>query len=344
MQKYIYVHLLNLLLSVAVLPRSLRSMSKVPVYILGSYHDDAIKLLQHRPDIDLTLNTDPSREEWLEKAVGLLIRWDTRLGGAEFSKAAKLKVVVKQGVGIDNVDLEAAKRYGIQVYNTPAINSEAVAELTLTMALCLARRVCEMDRTIHAQETIIRGPAWMAKSLFRKTIGIIGMGNIGREVAKKWQGAMDATLIAYDPFFPDDGWPDIPHTRAQSLNDLLVASDVVGIHVPLTTETIGLLGAQELAQMKDQSILLNVARGGIVEESALLDAIKAGKFWGVGLDALNVEPPTYAAYKEFLKHENVLILPHVGGDTLECQSKSGIATVDTLLAALHGGQPAGRQA
>lgn len=319
-------------------------MSSTPVYILGSYHDAAIERLQSARGIDVVLNTDSKRDEWPTKAMGLLIRWDTNLGEAEFSKATKLKVVVKQGVGIDNVDLEAAKRYGIQVYNTPAVNSEAVAELTITMALCLARRVCEMDRTLHRGDTIVRGPAWMAKSLFQKTIGIIGMGNIGREVAKKWRGAMDATLITYDPFYPENGWPEIPHNRVRTLEELLKASDVVSIHVPLTASTRGLIAAKELAQIKDQSILLNVARGGIVDEAALLEAIRAKKFWGVGLDALNVEPPTYEAYQEFLKSENVVILPHVGGDTLECQKISGIATVDTLLAALEGRDPAGRQA
>jgi len=318
-------------------------MDKIPVYVIGHYHEDAIVHLLGTPGIDGVLHDNPARDEWPQKAVGLLIRWDTYLGEAEFAKAAKLKVVVKQGVGVDNIDLQAAKRHGVQVYNTPGVNSEAVAELSLTLALALARLVSVMDRAIRRGEKLNRSQ-WFSKSLYQKTVGLVGMGNIGYELAKKWRSAMDAHLIAFDPYFPSNGWPDIPHTRVQTLQELLKSSDVVTIQVPLNKETRGLLGAKELALMKDQSILINTARGGIIDESALLEALKAKRFWGVGLDALNVEPPTLDVYKEFLREENVLMTPHVGGDTFETQIRSGVAAVDTLLSALSGGHPEGRLA
>lgn len=200
-----------------------------------------------------------------------------------------------------------------------------------------------MDRAIRRGEKLARSN-WFSKSLFQETIGIIGMGNIGREVARKWFYAMDAALVAYDPYLPENGWPELPHKRAQNLEELLTVSDVVSIHVPLTPETRGLIGRKELALMKNKSNLLNLARGGIVDEPALLEALKAENFWGVGLDALNVEPLTIQVYHEFLESQRLIITPHVGGDTFETQVRSGIAAVDALLVALRGGEPKGRQA
>jgi D-3-phosphoglycerate dehydrogenase len=319
-------------------------MSKIPVYVIDPYHDDAVAHLQQAPNIEAILWTDPAVDEWHQKAVGILVRSRRQLTADDFAKALNLKVVVKQGVGVDAIDLEAAKKHGVQVYNTPALNSEAVAELTLTMALCLARRVAEMDRAIRHGEVLVRGSKWHSISLFHKTIGIVGMGNIGREVARKFSTAMKAKLVAYDPYFPADGWHDIAHTRVHKLEELLTVSDLVTISVPLTEETRGLIGAEEIAQMKDRSILLNLARGGIVDESALLAALKSHKFWGVGLDATAVEPPTMDVYSELFEAENLIMTPHVGGDTIENQIHSGVTAMDTLLKALDGGEPIGRQA
>lgn len=318
-------------------------MSKIPVYVIGSYHKDAIAHLQNQSNVSPVLYTDPAKDEWPEKAVGLLMRWDVKLGEAEFAKAPNLKVVVKQGIGVDNIDVEAAKRHGAQVYNTPGVNSEAVAELSLTLALCLGRRVCEIDRAVHRGEKVIRVD-WLGRSLFRKVVEVVGMGNVGKEVAKKWLGAMDAKIVAYDPYFPDDGWADLRYMRVKSLGELLKVSDLVTICVPLMAKTKGLIGAEEMALMKDQSILLNMARGRIVDESALLEALKAKKFYGVGLDAMNVEPPTLEMYREYVEHENLIMMPHIGGDTIETQIISGIAAVDTLVLALEGGKPKGREA
>jgi D-3-phosphoglycerate dehydrogenase len=319
-------------------------MSKIPVYVIDPYHEDAVAHLQQAPNIKAILWTDDAVEEWHQKAVGLLVRSRRRLSADDFAKASKLKVVVKQGVGVDAIDLEAATKHGVQVYNTPALNSEAVAELTLTMALCLARRVGEMDRAIRRGEVLVRGSKWHSISLYQKTIGVVGMGNIGREVARKFSSAMEAKLVAYDPYFSADGWHDIAHTRVHKLEELLAVSDLVTISVPLTKQTRGLIGTEEIAQMKDRSILLNLARGGIVDESALLAALKSKKFWGVGLDATAVEPPTMGVYSEFFEAENIIITPHVGGDTIENQIHSGVAAMDTLLQVLEGGEPKGRQA
>ncbi|CRG86543.1 hypothetical protein PISL3812_03550 [Talaromyces islandicus] len=307
------------------------------VYVLDPYHPDAIAKLLSSPNLTTILPTDPAKEQWREDAVALVIRSDSRISQADISAAKQLKYILKQGVGVDNIDLDAAKQHGVMVFNTPAMNSEAVAELTLALVLSLARRVPELDRRARAGEKIVRSKM-LGRSLFKKTIGIIGMGNIGRVVAHKWLGAMEGSVIAFDPYAPQDAWiGSIAHTRVHQLEELLAASDVVSLHVPLTASTKGMIGAEQLKTMKNEAILLNCARGGIVDEKALLEALRAGEIAGAGLDASDVEPATLEAYGDgLLACENVIMTPHVGASTKENQSASGVAVVNTLLKVLEG--------
>ena len=182
-------------------------------------------------------------------------------------------------MGVDNIDLEAARRHNVQVHNTPALNSESVAELTIALALCVARRVCELDGRARKGEILVRNKV-LGRSLFKKVIGVVGMGNIASIVAKKWIAAMEGQVIGYDPFAPRDIWEDIPHQRVDSLPELLSSADVVNLHVPLTAATRGLIGQYELALMKKEAILINCARGGIVDEQALLRALKKEPIYG----------------------------------------------------------------
>jgi D-3-phosphoglycerate dehydrogenase len=307
------------------------------VYVLDPYHPDAIAKLLSSPNLSTILPTDPAKEQWREDAVALVIRSDSRISQADIAAAKQLKYILKQGVGVDNIDLDAAKQHGIQVFNTPAMNSEAVAELALALVLSLARRVPEMDRRARAGEKIVRSKM-LGRSLFKKTIGIVGMGNIGRVVARKWLGAMEGTVVAFDPYAPQDAWTgSIAHTRVHQLDELLAASDVVSLHVPLTASTRGMIGAEQLKTMKNDAILLNCARGGIVDEKALLEALRAEEIAGAGLDASDVEPATLEKYGDgLLACDNVIMTPHVGASTKENQSASGVAVVDTLLKVLGG--------
>jgi D-3-phosphoglycerate dehydrogenase len=316
-------------------------MSKPTVSVLDPYHPDAIALLQGTPSIHAVLPDDSAKHEWYKLATAIMIRSETQLTEDEFSRAEKLKLVVKQGVGVDNIHLDAARKHGIKVFTTPAINSESVAELSLTLALCLGRRVCEIDRRVRRGEKVVRSQT-LARSLFQKTVAIVGMGNIGKETAKKWIGAMDAQIVAYDPYISEDAWEGIPHQRVKSLEELLPLADVLTLHVPLTSSTKGLIGADALAKMKPTAILINCARAGIVDEPALLQALRSKKLFGVALDAMNVEPPTLEAYSDFLEHENIVLTPHVGAGTIENQSRSGVAVVNTILAVLEGREAPGR--
>ncbi|KAF2255171.1 putative D-3-phosphoglycerate dehydrogenase [Trematosphaeria pertusa] len=308
---------------------------KPKVYVLDPYHADAIALLQSFGDIHVVLPTDPRKSDWYSDADGLLLRSETRLGEADFKEARKLRVIVKQGAGVDNIDLEAAKAAGVAVHNTPALNSEAVAELCLALTLSLSRRVCEIDRRIRRGEKVVRSQT-LGLSLFQKTIGIIGMGNIGRESARKWKRAFDAKIIGYDPVVLEDAWADIEHTRVKNVDQLLREADVVSLHVPLLPTTRGMIGTRELGLMKKQAILINAARGGLVDEKALLVVLKQGRIWGAVLDAMEVEPPTKESCGEFLELDNVIVTPHIGASTIENQSNSGSAAVRILRGVLRG--------
>ncbi|EXJ70395.1 uncharacterized protein A1O5_06463 [Cladophialophora psammophila CBS 110553] len=307
------------------------------VYVVDPYHEDAIAKLQSQRNLTVILPGDPRIKSYHTDATHILVRSETTIGEADILKARNLKAIIKQGVGVDNIDLQAARRHGVIVCNTPGINSESVAELTLALALSIARRVCEIDRRVRNGEKVIRSKT-LGHSLFRKTIGVIGMGNIGRVVAKKWVGAMEGKVIAYDPYAPDSAWDDMKDVqRTAQLGELLQQADLVSLHVPLTEQTQGLIRKEEFAMMKSNAILINCARGGIVDEEALLDALREGRILGAGLDAMDVEPPSLEKYgNTLLDHPGVIMTPHIGASTIENQSRSGIAAVDILCKLLRG--------
>jgi D-3-phosphoglycerate dehydrogenase len=310
--------------------------SSFTVYVLDPYHPDAIAALQSHPNIKVILPSDPTKDTWHQNADGVIIRSESQLTASDFARAAgKLRVVVKQGVGVDNIDLTAAAANGIAIHNTPALNSEAVAELALGLTLSLSRRVTEVDRRIRGGERVVRSQT-LGVSLFQKTVGVIGMGNIGRVVAKKFQGMSECKILGYDPVAPGDAWAGMKYRRVESLEELLRESDVVTLHVPLLASTKGLIGEAQLGIMKDTAILVNCARGGVVDEGALLKALKENSIWGAVLDAVEIEPPTLDTYRAFLELDNVIITPHIGASTIENQSRSGLAVVETLLAVLEG--------
>ncbi|EME83432.1 uncharacterized protein MYCFIDRAFT_211338 [Pseudocercospora fijiensis CIRAD86] len=311
------------------------------VYVIDPYHSSALAELKRHQDIRLVLPNDPAKSEWPRDATAVLVRSETRIDAASVEKAGpQLKYIVKQGVGVDNISLEDCTAKGIKVYNTPGLNSEAVAELTLSLAFCIARRVAEVDRKIRSGEEVVRSLT-LGKSLFKKTIGIVGMGNIGVEVARKWIGCTGGSVVAFDPYAEEGAWsndmPAASFQRVSQLDEVLESSDVITLHVPLTSSTENLISASALAKVKRGAILLNCARGGIVDESALLDALNSGKLFGAGLDAMLHEPPTWRHYGEtLLSHPRVVMTPHIGASTEETQETSGVYAVNIALGLLRG--------
>ncbi|KAJ6783038.1 hypothetical protein PWT90_01860 [Aphanocladium album] len=311
------------------------------VYILDPFHEAAIDLIQSIPYVRAILPEESRMSNWHKDADGIMIRSDSRLTADDFAKAAHLRVVVKQGVGVDNIDLAAAKKHGVAVHNTPALNSESVAELSMALTLSLSRRLGEIDRAVRRGDAVVRSQV-LSRSMFRKTVGVVGMGNIGKFVAQKWIGAFECRVVAFDPYAPEQAWPDVKHTRAPRLEDLLHIADVVTLHVPLLDSTRGMIGPRELGLMKATSILVNCARGGIVDEPALLEALEGKAIGGAALDVMETEPPTMDVYGAFLEHPNVIMTPHIGGSTQENQSRSGMAVVETLMDVLEGRDAGGK--
>jgi D-3-phosphoglycerate dehydrogenase len=308
------------------------------IYILDQFVSSGVEYASQHADV--VRWDDPRIKNWREDADGLMVRV-TPLTADDFASAKQLKAVAKQGVGVNLIDLAAAKARGVIVCNTPGVNSEAVAEMGLALALAVTRRVAELDRRIRSGE-VVKRINYLGIELWEKTVGVIGMGNIGTRIARKYHAAFGMKVLAYDPYVPKDHWPDIPHERASSLDELLKRGDVVTIHTPLTPETRHMIGRRELALMKETAVLVNTARGEIVDEVALYDALKSGRLLGAGLDVFKKEPPT--TDNPLVGLPNIVVTPHAAGGTRETQEKSSLVTAQQLILVLNGGRPMNRVA
>jgi D-3-phosphoglycerate dehydrogenase len=308
------------------------------IYVLDSFHPSGVEYAERRAEV--VRWNDPRVRNWHEDADGIMVR-GAPIRAADFARAKRLRVISKQGVGIDNIDLAAARAHGVTVYRTPGVNSEAVAELALALGLCVTRRVAEFDRRIRGGELIDRAKV-LGIEMIQKAVGIVGMGNIGTRVARKWRGAFEARILAYDPYVPANHWADIPHERVASLAEMLPQVDVLTLHLPLTEESRGMIDAAALARMKPGAVLVNTARGGIVDEAALYEALRSGHLSGAGLDVFEREPPT--AENPLLTLPNVVATPHAGAGTHETQVRSSMLVAQQLFEALEGREPLGRVA
>jgi len=287
--------------------------------------DEAFTVV-HVPD-----SKDPRFDEELATASGLIVRSATKVDAALLQLAPELRVVGRAGVGIDNIDLEAATERGVAVMNAPAGNTIAAAELTLALMLSVARRVPEADRSIR--EGKWERSKFQGIELRGRTLGVIGAGRIGGAVAERCQ-AFGMKVLVYDPYLSPEHLAglDMP---VVDLGELLAVADVVTLHVPLTDETRGLIGVDELAAMKEGAILVNVSRGGIVSEPALAAALAAGEIGGAGLDVYEEEPIPGAS--PLLLAPNLVLTPHLGASTGEAQVQVALETATAIRAALADG-------
>jgi D-3-phosphoglycerate dehydrogenase len=305
------------------------------IYVLDAFHLSGVELAEKQAEVIRW--DDPRARNWHEDADGLMVR-GKKITADDMARAKKLKVISKQGVGIDNIDLEAAKARGIAVYRTPGVNSEAVAEMALSLGLSVVRRITEFDRMTRAGGKVQRAD-FLGHESWQKTVGIVGMGNIGTLVARKWRGAFDAKLIGYDPYVPASRWSELPHQRAASLEEMLPQVDILSLHLPLTAESRNMIDAARLALMKPTAIVVNTSRGGIVNEAALHQAISSGKLFGAGFDVFEVEPPT--ADHPLMTLPTFVGTPHAAAGTIETQARSSMLAASQLIEALSGGQPLG---
>ena len=259
----------------------------------------------------------------------LIVRGRTKVTTSVINAASKLKVVGRAGVGVDNIDLEAAKAHNIAVVNAPVSTSLAVAELTFGLLLSLAREIPRADSGMKQDK-------WLKKELEGvelngKTLGVVGFGRIGVEVGKR-ATAFGMNVIAYDPLISGDVIKERGAEPA-SLQDLYAWSDFISLHMPLTVETRDMVGPQAFSQMKDGVRIVCAARGGIIDESALVEALNNGKVAGAALDVFGKEPP---GLTETVSHPRVIATPHIGAQTVEAQSRASEDIANEVLAALRG--------
>lgn len=239
----------------------------------------------------------------------------------------KLKIISRYGVGVDRVDLKAAKAKGILVTNTPGANSVAVAELAMGLILNVARRISVLDKKTRDGE-------WVRSTgieLGGKTMGILGLGAIGKHLAKYAQG-FSMKVMAYDPFI-DEEYAKVNNIEVATLDQVISNSDVISLHLPLNEETRHLIDEAAINRMKVGAILVNAARGGIIDEYAAYEALKEGRLGGLGLDAFEVEPPTDSPLFEL---DNVVVTPHTGAHTKEATENMAILSVENVINVLSG--------
>jgi D-3-phosphoglycerate dehydrogenase len=310
----------------------------VKVYVLDRFHPAGVEHISRHAEV--VLWDDPAVAAWPEEADGVMVRMSP-ITSDHLARARRLKVICKQGVGIDTIDVAAARRHGITVCRTPGVNSEAVAELAFTLALSVLRRTAEFDRMIRSGEPVERA-RFLGIEAWQKTVGVVGMGAIGTRVARKWHGAFEAKLLAYDPHAPAEAWQDLPHERLASLDGLLSRADILTLHLPLTTESRNMIDGRALGLMKPSAVIVNVSRGGIVHEGALYEAISQGRLFGAGLDVFEVEPPT--ADHPLARLPTVVMTPHAGGGTRETQERSSVLVAQQVLDVLAGKEPIARVA
>lgn len=271
-------------------------------------------------------------EAALAKADVILCGNDLRVDDALLDMAPGVKAIAKQGAGLDTVDVAAATRRGIPVFHTPGANNQAVADHTFAMMLCLARRMIFCDRSLREKRW--EHTKIMGLEIWNKTLGLIGLGAIGRCVALRAKG-FQMKVVAHDPFWPEEFAREQGIER-MTVEDLLKCADVVSIHAPLTDENRGLIGARTLKLMKPTALLINAARGGIVNEADLFQSLKAGVIAGAGLDVFETEPPVDSP---LLALDNVVLTPHTAAFTFEGMNNMSVFIVEQIIELAAGRRP-----
>ena len=301
--------------------------------------DEGLLLLK---GYDIMINTEDrflSKEEIIQKAkdaVALVTLLSDKIDAELIKSLPKLKVIANYAVGYNNIDVEDARKRGVRVTNTPDVLTDATADLTLALILATSRRIVEGDRLVREHRfagwkpDLLTGP-----SLKEKNLGIIGLGRIGRAVAKRAQ-AFGMKVIYHNrkPLLTEE--EEKLGVKYRSLEELLKESDFVSIHVPLTRETHHLLNEKRLSMMKPGAILVNTARGSIVDEAALIEALKNGRLAAAGLDVYEEEP---IVPQSLIDMDNVVLLPHVGSATKEARTEMAIMVGRNVAAVLEGKEP-----
>jgi D-3-phosphoglycerate dehydrogenase / 2-oxoglutarate reductase len=301
------------------------------VLVPDSVHKSAVEILNRADGIAVTAPGQMSRAETLAAipdADALIIRSATKADAELITASSKLKIIARAGVGVDNVDVDAASRKGIVVVNTPEGNTIATAEYTFGLILALARHIPQAFDSLNSGKWDRK--SYMGVELRGKTLGVIGFGRIGRAVAKRAR-AFDMSIITYDPYIPVDIAEDL-EARLVSLDELFQQSDFITLHSLITDETRGLINRDSIAQMKRGVRIVNAARGALINDADLAEAIKSGQVAGAALDVYAVEPPP--AGHPLVGLPGIINTPHLAASTEEAQVAVAVEAANLVVSAL----------
>jgi D-3-phosphoglycerate dehydrogenase len=302
-------------------------LSKAKVLVREKIADAGIDLLRERFDVEVDSNGDLAGK--IGEYDAIVIRSATKLTADLIERAERLKVIGRAGVGVDNVDVEAATRRGIVVANAPESTVTSAAEHTIGLLVALARNIPQAHAALKQGRW--ERAKWGGVELDGKTLGVLGCGRIGQQVARRALG-LGMRVVAYDPFVAKERFRELGAERAETAEDVLAAAEFLTLHLPLTAETRGFLDAQAIERLPDGARVINAARGELVDEEALADALRSGKVAAAALDVYCEEP--YQG--PLLELENVVVTPHLAASTEEAQDRAGMIVAEQVAAALEG--------
>jgi D-3-phosphoglycerate dehydrogenase len=270
--------------------------------------------------------------EFLQKsgAEGIVSRMG-RVDAAVMDAAPQLRVISKHGVGVDNIDIQAAADRGIPVLVATGANAVSVAEHAIALLLATVKRVLPLDAGLRAGRW--EKPGFTGREISGSTMGLMGMGAIAQATGRIGKG-LGLSLVGFDPYAPDSAFEELGVTRCASFEDMLALSDILSLHCPLNQQTRGILNAEAIARMPANSYVINTARGGLIDEAALVAAIRSGHLAGAGLDTFAVEPP--AADHPFFAVPEIVLTPHIGGVTRQAGARVGVDAVRGIFQVLDG--------
>jgi glyoxylate reductase len=317
-------------------------VSSAKIVVTRRIPEPAVDLLREAGDVwvsphDRPLETDELHEAVSGADIAVTLLHDKVDGAFLDAAGPQLRAVTNVAVGFDNIDVPAATQRGVLITNTPAVLTEATADLAMTLILAITRRTGEGERLIRAREPW----SWhmfmlLGMGLQDKVLGVLGMGAIGQALARRAR-AFGMTIVYTDQRpLPGDVADELGGARQVELDELLSSADVVSVHAPLMDETRHLIDADALGKMKDSAYLVNSARGPIIDEAALVDALRDGEIAGAGLDVYENEPDVHPGLLEL---DNVVLLPHLGSATIETRTAMGVLAAENALAVLRGEQP-----
>jgi D-3-phosphoglycerate dehydrogenase / 2-oxoglutarate reductase len=303
-------------------------LSRARVLVREPIAEAGISLLREQFDVDVEPNGDLA--ERIGDYDAIVIRSATKVTAELLERAERLKVIGRAGVGVDNVDVEAATRRGIVVANAPESTVVSAAEHAVGLLVALARNIPQAHQAL--KEGRWERSRWGGIELAGKTLGLLGFGRIGQQVARRAVG-LGMRAVAYDPFVARERFRELGVERLDSMEEVLAQSEFLTLHLPLGPETRGIIGREAFARMRDGVRIVNAARGELVDEEALVEAVRSGKVAGAALDVFSTEP--YGG--PLLELENVIVTPHLAASTEEAQDRAGVIVAEQVVAALEGG-------